>query len=130
MSFGRFAIYLTFVGLVVSGLDVVATAQSPGLFDGVYKGSRKVVVDSSGPQCHLANRPDSVTIKNSHFEVRFGPGTIDANVASDGSFSGSTWRPARHGLVTISLKGRIMGGRLEADIGEASCLAHLSLSKV
>lgn len=129
MSFGRSVASLAVLGLVALGASGAGPAGAQGSFDGVYKGSRKVALDNNSG-CRLVNHPESITIRNNHLRVRLGSSMVDTNVASDGSFSGSTWSPSRNGVTVVSLKGRIVGGKLEADIGVPSCVAHLSLSKV
>lgn len=55
---------------------------------------------------------------------------LETKVGADGSFSADPEGLQMRGAgATYSLKGKIVSGNLEADVGSSACAAHLSLKK-
>lgn len=101
-----------------------------GLFDGIYKGARRVTASDNSYGCSpLIMNIDNfrLVIKNNHLRVHFAEVFIEADVASDGTFDG--YQTYFHGEKPREIKGKIVGNKLEADIGMSVCAAHLLLSK-
>lgn len=117
---------------VLSGilLTSAGTASAAGAFDGTYKGSRLAQPGSSSG-C-LSNSNVTLTIKNSHFNRRWGDANLSVDVAADGSFHSEAnilVGTARLKPRVVSFNGRIIGDNLEADLGTSACEVHLSLKK-
>jgi hypothetical protein len=111
-------------------LTLAGTARAGGAFDGTYKGSRLAQPGSSS-RC-LSNNNVTVIIKNNHFERRWGNANLGVDVAGDGTFhteANILVGTARLKPRVVSIRGRIVGGNLEADMGTSACEVHLSLKK-
>jgi len=106
-----------------------APAGAGGPFDGTYKGRQTGTLTTNAPDCQSLNHPVAIIIQDNHFTRRWGEATLDVAVAADGSFAASFVTPDRRRLRNISIKGKIAGGVLDADIGSELCAAHLSLTK-
>jgi hypothetical protein len=72
-----------------------------------------------------------VIIKNNHFDKRADNNTLSVDIAGDGTFqSKATDSIGTHPPKEISVRGRIVGENLEADISMGYvCTMHLSMKK-
>jgi hypothetical protein len=116
-----FLVALAYLGLATAGNAVAADT-----FDGTYTGPRRVIRDDNSAGCSLAPNPHMVlTVKNDHFVIAWGI-VLPVDVDADGTFDKSViW--SAHGVERID--GKITGDKLEADLGDARCVVHLSLQK-
>jgi hypothetical protein len=117
--------------LIVAGLAVAVAgpAVSAGSFDGTYRGGQRVTLNNNSSDCANIREENLVlTVTDNKFVRHWGVATIPVEIAPDGTFSAMVVvsnRPLRQ----ASMKGKISGGNLEADIGTDKCAAHLSLKK-
>ena len=105
-------------------------SRAAGSFDGVYTGSRTVLHANSG--CDASRTHTSLVIRDNHFERHWGSILLSIYVANDGTFKQFGVRYNQHNVgidYVGSVKGKITGGDLEADIGNDDCMVHLSLKK-
>jgi hypothetical protein len=74
-----------------------------------------------------------IVVRDNQFERRWGNpanATVRVEVAPDGTFNSSaSWQEGRTRPRVVTIKGRITGGDLEADMGSDRCAVHLSLKK-
>jgi hypothetical protein len=117
-------------------------AGAGNTFDGTYKGSYLVVrgffnpnFSGIGTSC-LSKSDETVTIKNGHFDILWGFVPVSVDIAGDGTFrSEAHWDIAfTHPMGIVSIRGRIIGENLEADMGggiggAVKCAVHVSLKK-
>ena len=114
------------------GLLVLAVAEpavtAADTFDGAYTGKR-VLKNGSDPACPTSDDDVSVTIRGAELtftnsELRnFG---IGFSPHQDGSFS-ETY--ADTGGASVLIRGRIVGGVLDADVTNGPCEHHWHLTK-
>jgi hypothetical protein len=125
--------YLYFTVPIGLPFALAGMASAAGAFDGQYTGSETPVYTLNG--CAYGPR-DGVTIviKDNHFHRTWDRGrlSLSVHVADDGTFEQSdsmyTYSHARPRMGSI--KGKITGGNLEADLGDDYCMVHLSLKKI
>jgi hypothetical protein len=118
-------------------------AGTSSTFDGTYKGSYLLVRGSfygpaspgQGIQC-LNNNNETVIIKNNRFDIPWSYARLSVDIAGDGTFrSEANWViSTAHPMGIVSIRGRIIGENLEADMGggvggAVNCAVHLSLKK-
>ena|SRR5271165_408664 len=113
--------------LAILGVATAGHGIAAGAFDGVYHGTQKETLNNNSGDCNNLNRDVTIKIVNGHFSRNWRV-DLPVDVAADGSFYVSVVASQRP-LRTAELKGKIVGGRLEADIGTSLCAAHLSLTK-
>jgi hypothetical protein len=120
-------------GLIVAAALAFA-AHAAGAFDGTYTGQAALVSGNNSSTCHTFST--SATVTNDHLTYVHGGNraVINADVAPDGSFSGSAMINAGRARgagapVAEILKGKVTGGTLEADVGNPACSYHLLLKK-
>jgi hypothetical protein len=111
------------------GIAAVGPAASAGSFDGTYRGTETVTLTNNSSEC-LAIKQDymAVTVTDNKFVRRWGVATLPVEIGPDGTFSASivmSNRPLRQ----LQIKGKIIGGNMEADIGTDLCAGHMSLKK-
>jgi len=119
------------LGLAVGLMPLANSAMAMGPYDGVYAGTQRVTKTNNSSQCQKINQDNvKVMVVDSTLRYRWGPVPLQATVASDGSFSvdASGAASARYSS-SVSFKGRINLGNLEADVGGNICAGHLSLRK-
>lgn len=125
MAYARSTVALAVLtALALSWPAVNATAAQ---FDGVYAGQR-TVVRGDEPDC-IKPGATTLSVKNGIFTITYGRNTFDAQVGADGSFEKTKLFVASKTAVTASLKGRIDGRMLEADLETYRCKYHYSLSR-
>lgn len=114
------------IGLAFAG----SPARAAGTFDGTYSGPQKETNNDNSGVCQNLSR-DRVQLSVSGDVAKYKWGVpVEATVAADGTFLSRTPGLSFHGKQnTITFKGVIKGGALEADIGTQACAAHLSLMK-
>jgi hypothetical protein len=118
------------IPLAFLGLVLVGPASGAGSFDGTYKGNQTTLRANNTQACATLDHSNVVVIvQDNHFTRRWGVGDLSVDVAPDGSFETSVVTSDSRRLRSITIKGRIAGGALEADIGTELCAAHLSLKK-
>jgi len=121
-----------FIALGVSvGLTWAITQSiAAGAFDGTYRGAQRETVNNNSGQCNMAQQANPpVVVKDNVIRYSWGV-PLEATVAADGTFSVDRSGLAERGAsATVSLKGRISGGNLEADVGGSRCGKHLSFKK-
>jgi hypothetical protein len=117
--------------VVAFGQTVIATTAVAGAFDGVYTGAQREVQNDNSGFCRNVTRDNvHVTVAADVIKYQWGQLPLETTVRNDGSFSvDRTGLAMRGASPTVSLKGRISGGNLEADVGGIKCSAHLSLKK-
>jgi hypothetical protein len=126
------------MNIMIRLIAAVALAAAPGLttrataagsFDGTYAGQQTQTQNSNrGGYCHDITRPTRLTIQNNVVSYSWGNVPLGGPVAADGSFSSS--KPGWPGSPNFTFTGRVTGPALEADVGNTTCGAHLSLKKV
>jgi hypothetical protein len=120
------------LGLLALGFALtapgLATAASP--FDGTYVGTQRETLSNNTAQCVDLNKDTRLRVTDGVISYRWVV-PIETTVGNDGSFSVNQQgqQVGRGGSNQISLKGKITGGQLEADVGSSHCAAHLSLKK-
>ena len=122
---------LTVLGLALGLLPLANRAMAAGPFDGVYAGTQRVTKTNNSTDCLKINQDNiKVMVMDNTIRYRWGPVPLQTTVASDGSFSVDVSGGASRGYSsTVSFKGRINIGNLEADVGGNICAGHLSLRK-
>lgn len=122
---------LGYLGLTIGSLLVAGTAFSAGAFDGTYIGSRRQTEDNNSSGCQNLSRDHArLVVKDNVASYTWATGPIVGTVQSDGSFEGYKQGLATRGASPMfSLKGKITGTKLEADVGSTQCAVHLSLTK-
>ena len=119
----------TVVLLAGAALLPVAPAGAAGQFDGTYRGKQIAVLTNNSADCANLNRDTAISVRDNHFDRRWGEGQLSVDVAPDGTFDQKVVTSDRRRLRDIAIKGKITGNSLEADIGTDLCAAHLSLTK-
>jgi hypothetical protein len=109
-------------------LVLAGTARGGGSFDGTYSGPQ-----TTGNQgCYTLNQGVTVVVRDNKFIVHYGPpfetADVSVHVADDGTFHGYGSSVKHNVPDPISVKGRITGRQLEADI-DARCSAHMMLTR-
>jgi hypothetical protein len=119
------------LGLTVGLMPLANSAVAAGPYDGVYAGTQRVTKTNNSSQCLKINQDGiKVMIMDNTIRYRWGPVPLQATVANDGSFSVDAAGAASAGYSgSVSFKGRINLGNLEADVGGNICAGHLSLKK-
>jgi hypothetical protein len=122
---------LMVLGLALGLLPLANRAMAAGPFDGVYAGTQRVTKTNNSTDCLKINQDNiKVMVMDNTIRYRWGPVPLQTTVASDGSFSVDVSGGASRGYSsTVSFKGRINIGNLEADVGGNICAGHLSLRK-
>jgi hypothetical protein len=122
---------LMVLGLALGLLPLENSAIAAGPFDGVYAGTQRVTKTNNGSQCQNINQDHiRVMVLDNVFRYRWGPIPMQVTVAGDGSFSLDVAGAAERSTSgSVSMKGRINIGNLEADVGGNICAAHISLRK-
>jgi hypothetical protein len=117
------------MGVIPGLLPMGNLAMAAGSFDGTYVGPRRETQNNNSGYCHDTNGPTRVVISNNVIKFQWGV-PLETTIGADGSFSvdhqGMGMRGAQ---AIISMKGRISGGNLEADVGNNACAIHMSLKK-
>lgn len=117
---------LTALVLLIPASTMVSAA---GSFDGTYRGTQRVTQQNNTPECDRSNSDKAVVeITNNRFTRRW---LVDltVDVAADGSFAATGAVGGTRTFRAVEIKGRIVNGAFEADIGSNTCTAHLSLKK-
>jgi hypothetical protein len=115
-------------GALIAAAGLACGACAAGPFDGTYAGRAALVSGNNGTVCK--SFPASMTIADSHLSYAHAAyGVITADVAADGSFSGSGMLTGFKRPVEESLKGKVVGGAIEADVSSQYCAYHISLQK-
>jgi hypothetical protein len=118
---------------ILFGLNAVAPfAMAAGAFDGAYAGiPRQTKNDNSETCLETATDTARITIQNSVINYQWGHLPMKAKVDGGGSFSVRQLGPVPESgpRRTVTLKGKISGGILVADVGNKLCATHLSLKK-
>jgi hypothetical protein len=120
----------TLLGLgLLAGFGPLANhATAAGPFDGTYSGPLRETRNNNSGYCTIPSATQ-IVVANGMIKYKWGV-PLETTVAADGSFSVDHVGMAMRGAAAmISLKGRITGGTLEADVGSDRCAAHLSLKK-
>jgi hypothetical protein len=118
------------LGLLLALMPLTNPTVAAGAFDGSYRGAPRETKNNNGGLCRAMLRDKTpVVITNSVIKYHWvGQIPIETTVSNDGSFSvdrsGLESRESPGG--SISFKGQIRGGNLEADVGNDQCAAHLS----
>jgi hypothetical protein len=108
------------------------SASAAGGFDGIYVGQSRETINNNSGYCQgLTHDNSRIIVKDNTISYTWGKVPLETTIGGDGSFS--VERPGmqatRGASGSYTLKGRISGGNLEADVGGTSCAAHLSLKK-
>jgi hypothetical protein len=118
------------LGLTLGPLLMVPRATAAGAFDGTYVGRQNETQNNNSGMCQNINRDTRVIVANNVIRYSWGV-PLETTVGGDGSFSvDQAGAAVRGAAASVSLKGRITGGNLEADVGGNRCAAHLSLKKM
>ena len=122
---------LMVLGLALGLFPLANRAIAAGPYDGVYAGTQRVTKTNNSSQCQKINQDGiKVMVMDNTIRYRWGPIPLQATVANDGSFSVDASGAASAGYSgSVSFKGRINIGNLEADVGGNICAGHLSLRK-
>jgi hypothetical protein len=121
------------LGVLLALTPLATVAVGAGAFDGSYGGIPHETKNSNGGLCQaMLQDKTPVVVTNSvikyHWVAQI---PLETTVNSDGSFSLDRSGLASRGASgSISFKGRISGGNLEADVGGTQCAAHLSYKKM
>jgi hypothetical protein len=123
---------LMILGLAAGAMSLANSAVAAGPYDGVYAGTQRVTKTNNSTQCQGIDRDNiRVMVMDNTIRYRWGPVPLQATVANDGSFSVDVAGAAsRATSSSVSFKGKINIGKLEADVGGNICAGHLSLKKV
>ena len=117
------------LGLALGLIPLANHTMAAGAFDGTYAGQKRETQNNQSGYCHDTNGVTMLAVKDNVISYRWGV-PLEGPVAGDGSFSVEHQGMAMRGAAAmISIKGRISGGNLEADVGSNLCAAHLSLKK-
>jgi len=126
----RLTSWLSLVALVVYLMCLAAglsdRARAEGAFDGVYKGTLRTTVSDNWGYCSFNKNDYTIVIQNNHFTEHWA-GPLEVDVASDGTFEAARTRSGSP--YPSEIKGKIVGNKLEADIGTVKCVNHISLNK-
>jgi len=118
----------TVVAAIAVILLLAGTARCGGSFDGTYSGPQT----TGNPGCYTLNQVVTVVIRDNKFIVHYGPpfetADVSIHVADDGTFHGYGSSIKHNVSDPISVKGRITGRQLAADI-DARCSAHMMLTR-
>jgi hypothetical protein len=120
------------LSLAAGLMPLANNAMAMGPYDGVYAGTQRVTKTNNSTDCQKINQDNiKVMVLDNTLRYRWGPVPLQATVASDGSFSVEVSGAASRGNYSssVSFKGRINIGNLEADVGGNICAGHLSLRK-
>jgi hypothetical protein len=117
------------LGLAVGLVPLASEAMGP--YDGVYAGTQRITKTNNSTQCSKINQDNlKILVQDSTIRYRWGEVGLEAKVAGDGSFSVDVAGGQSRGYSsTVSLKGKITTGSLEADVGGNICAGHMSLRK-
>src|SRR5262245_43256262 len=115
--------------LALASLTMLPAATSaPSVqFDGRYRGQR-TVTRGDEPTCRKAGTT-TLTVKDGVFSLTYARNTFGAPVAADGSFEVTKLFNAGQRTVSASLRGRISGRALEADLETYRCKYHFALTR-
>ena len=133
--FGCRTVWSALVGagalIAVAGLAIAAQAAGP--FDGTYTGPATLTSGNNSAVCKTFRA--SITVTDGHLTYNHGQyAVINADVAADGSFSGSgainavTGRGG-HGPSQVTLQGKVAGSAIDAQASSENCAYHLTLRK-
>ncbi len=107
--------------LALAGLVCAPAINTPVLAGGTYDGNYHGTLTGGGqnaPSC-AKHAPVQMTVVDSRLtHVHMGNATINATVAADGSFSGSSqnkYTTGRTGVLVQTLDGKITGDQIEAE---------------
>jgi hypothetical protein len=121
------------LGLLLALMPLANRTIAAGAFDGSYGGTPRETKSDNFGLCHAMLQDETpVVITNGvikyHWVAQI---PLETTVSNDGSFSVYRSGFAWHGYIggSISFKGQIRAGILEADVGDAACGAHLSYKK-
>ena len=119
------------LAVVVGLLPMTHTAvNASGTFDGVYTGAARETLNNNGGRYLNLGRATEIVVVDDTFHYKW-VRDMEAKVRADGSFFVSALgRAARGASPSVSVQGRIAGGKLEADVGGDRCAVHLSLTKI
>jgi hypothetical protein len=118
------------LALTLCPIAMVSRTLAAGAFDGTYAGRQRETLNNNSGFCQNLNRDARVIVANNVIRYSWGV-PLETTVGADGSFSVDHLGLATRGAsASVSLKGRITGGNLEADVGGSACAAHLSLKKM
>jgi hypothetical protein len=115
-------------------LALAGMAGAVGAFDGRYTGSQTPMYTLN--ECGYGGFRDGITIvvKDNHFYRTWDRArlSLSVHVADDGTFeqSGSMYTYSHARPRMGSIRGKITGRNLEADLGDDRCMVHLSLKRV
>ena len=120
----------TVLGLMLGQIPMADRTMAAGAFDGTYVGRQRETQNNNSGYCPNLNRDTRIVVADNVIRYSWGV-PLETTVGGDGSFSVDHQGMAVRGAsAMISLKGRISGGNLEADVGTPQCAAHLSLKKM
>jgi hypothetical protein len=120
----------TVVGLALGPILMASRLIAAGAFDGTYAGRQIETQNNNSGMCQNINKDTRVVVANNVIRYSWGV-PLETTVGGDGSFSvDHAGLAVRGAAASVSLKGRITGGNLEADVGGNRCAAHLSLKKM
>src|SRR5262252_1951499 len=125
VAIARLASSFALTVLAALTLSPPAVSAAATQFDGVYAGQR-TVVRGDEPDC-IKPSATRLSVKNGIFSVTYARNLFDAPVEANGSFERTKLFNAGERTVTASLKGRIDGRTLEADLETYRCQYHYSL---
>ncbi len=115
-------------GVVIGAVALSFAAFAAGTFDGTYAGIARLGAGNNGSVCKSFSA--SISVADGHLTYAHSTyALIHADVAADGSFSGSGILKGSRPPGEEQLKGKISGGSLEADATSVNCAFHLSLTK-
>jgi hypothetical protein len=118
------------VGLVLGPMVMASGAIAAGAFDGTYAGRQIETLNNNSGMCQNINKDTRVIVANNVIRYSWGV-PLETTVGSDGSFSvDHAGLAVRGAAASVSLKGRITSGNLEADVGGNRRAAHLSSKKM
>ena len=120
---------LVAAGLMLAQVPMAHPSMAAGPFDGTYVGRQIETQNNNSGACQNINRDTRIIVANNVISYSWGV-PLETTVGGDGSFSvDHAGLAVRGAAASVSLKGRISGGNLEADVGGNRCAAHLSLKK-
>jgi len=119
----------TVLAIVVGFLPTTRPANAAGAYDGTYVGTARQTLSDNGGRCQSPGHDLRVVITDDTFRYKWARG-LDVKVQPDGSFyANGLGRAQRGASPSVSIKGQIVSGKLEADVGGDRCADHLSLTK-
>jgi hypothetical protein len=117
-------------GFAAGVIALAGGAMAAGPYDGAYSGMQTQTQTNNSGFCQNLTHGTRLMVTNNVITYSWGRVPLETTVNADGSFSvdavGMQTRGASGGY---SLKGRITGVSLEADVGGSACAAHLSLKR-